>query len=249
MSIWGKPLLIGAKYGNVTGSSVSFYDGNGEQFQELTTTINLIQSGTGDPSLTNIRPISLWQESNLSISGAGGTNIITTSWSSSPGYIAEGLINLLTGVLTVTKLGRLFDGTESWSQLGTAGTTRFFRNIDTRSTATTSNRGSSHYPNASITTSSQSVGYYAYTSGSRSDTFIQFRPVLADIATNTAWANFLAAQYANGTPVTCYYSPASTLTYQLTAQQIYTLVGLNTVSDTCGNVSVKYPKNYIVFIS
>ena len=249
MSIWGEPLLIAAKYGTKSGSSVSFSDGNGGQFQELITTINLTQDGTGDPSLTNIRPISLWQESNLSISGTGGTNTITTSWSSSPGYIAEGSINLLTGVLTVTKLGRLFNGTESWSQTGTAGTTRFFRNIDSRSKATTSNRGSSHYPNATVTTSSQTVGYYAYTSGSRSDTYIQFRPVLADIATNTAWKNFLATQYSNGTPVTCYYSPATTLTYQLTAQQIYTLIGSNTVSDTCGDVSVKYPKNYINFIS
>ena len=52
-----------------------------------------------------------------------------------------------------------------------------------------------------------------------------------------AW---LAAQYANGTPVTITYPLATPLTVQLTAQQITTLLGQNNVWSDGGDVSLTY---------
>lgn len=185
--------------------------------------------------------------SSLSITGWIDEEI---DWFSQAGYVAAGNINLLTGVLTVTQVGLSFDGTESWSQTGTAGTTRFFRYIYSAATSDVTPRGCTHYENATITTSSQTIGYYAYTSGSRTDTFIQFRPDLSQIANSTAWKNFLATEAANGHAVQCYFTPKTPMTYQLTNYTpIDALFGKFSIYGGNNPVVINYNKQLINYLS
>lgn len=160
------------------------------------------QAGRGDPAPDNIQPIT----PGLTLSGVGD--------------IYGGALDTATGTLSVDKLGKVFDGTETWTTVG-SGSTRLFRFADARSpVASGGQRGASHYKNASITTSSSTVGYYAYTSGSRSDTYVQFRPNLSQIADGTAWKNWLANQYAAGTPLTCWWEVQNPEVYNLTGAQL-----------------------------
>ena len=59
-----------------------------------------------------------------------------------------------------------------------------------------------------------------------------------------AWKALLAEQYENGTPYQLVYSINPSVTYQLTAQQVKSLVGENNIfADSNGNVEVKYWKH------
>ena len=64
MSIIGNPVLCKA-IGNVSGSIASFPDGDGTPLRSLMVNIEPVQSGSGDPSPENVRPISGWTGANI----------------------------------------------------------------------------------------------------------------------------------------------------------------------------------------
>lgn len=60
----------------------------------------------------------------------------------------------------------------------------------------------------------------------------------------TYWKNFCTEQYNNGTPVTLAYELNTSITYQLTLQQLTTLRGINNIwSSANGEVEIKYWKH------
>lgn len=173
-----------------------------------------------------------------------GLTVYQYDWSSQAGEIAAGTLDILTGVLTVTQLFLRFNGTENWSVQAT-GANRFYRYI--KSGITTTNllaRACSHYPNASVTSGSTAQGYYAYTASGGVNSWIQFRPDVSVITDGTAWKNFLAAQAANGTPVTCYFTPRDTAipTYQLTPGRIAVTPGDNSIWTDAGPITLNLNK-------
>ena len=68
------------------------------------------QSGSGTPSPDNEKPINWFDESNITVNGT----TITTSFGK---YVFEGEVDIVTGVLTIAKIGYKYTGdvSESWS--------------------------------------------------------------------------------------------------------------------------------------
>lgn len=169
----------------------------------------------------------------------------TITFPDAAGTVYGGTLDVTTGVLTVNTVGVVFDGTEEWGTNG-SGTSKFFRYIYSGVAASDGSgaatpRACSHYPNASITSSTTSQGFMAYTSTSYpNDMWMQFRPDLNAIADATAWKSFLATQNANGTPVTAIAEIASPQTFALTPTQVTSLLGNNNIFADCGGSDVTY---------
>ncbi len=81
-------------------------------------TLNPIQSGTGDPTPTNIRPFSGRTAVQLTVQNAASnptkTNTFNIEFPTSAGTVYGGTVDLENGILTVNKRFYTFDGTEEW---------------------------------------------------------------------------------------------------------------------------------------
>jgi len=71
---------------------------------------------------------------------------------------------------------------------------------------------------------------------------------LTPSTTSAQWKAYLDEQVANGTPVQLYHYLATPQTYQLTPQQIQTLVGQNNVWSDAGEVEVTYKADVQLYI-
>lgn len=80
---------------------------------------------------------------------------------------------------------------------------------------------------------------------------LQFRPNLTDIPDLAAWKTYLAAQAEAGTPVTCYFRipPEARSSVSLTPLQLQALTGANSLWADCGNLTVRYPQNSMIYMS
>ena len=79
MSIWGKPVVLKA-VGEVSGGFVNIPDGDGSDFRKLSVIIPLTQSGSGTPSLDNIRPVSGWTGGRVTRAGKNLFDMASADW-------------------------------------------------------------------------------------------------------------------------------------------------------------------------
>lgn len=102
---------------SASGPLVSFESAFEKPFSSLLVNITPTQSGSGDPSPTNIRPISGWSGANIYVSPTTDVADATTysiSWSDSAGTVYGGTLDVLSGKLTVDRASiNLADAT--WS--------------------------------------------------------------------------------------------------------------------------------------
>ena len=182
----------------------------------------------------------------------------TATFSKAHSAVYGGDLNLLTGELTLTHYGCTYTGEESWSvQFSSTNESkgRVFRQGSTlahpdckgTSAGSSSTNGycfCSHYGSRSITSGTGSVGFTAY------NTIIQFRPPNVWTKTVTDWKNFVKAQYKAGTPLQVVYTLKTPITYQLTANQMRTLLDHNNIfSDSVINTTCEYEfTDYLHFI-
>jgi len=235
----------------VTGAAVSFADGaDGVPVIGLSVEIEPVQTGSGDPSPDNVRPFATW--SGLTIrrgDGEGEPTAIPVSWASEAGSIFGGTLDVTTGVLTVRIWGHVFDGTEEWSlQSGSGSGADFFRYKLPGGRRTTSSRprGCSHFANATVTSPNTTIGFYAYSADNNA--VFQIRPGVTGIATAADFQAWIANQYTAGTPLQCWAECTPASEYQLTPQEIRTLLGANAVSTDVGTLTLTYradTKKYI----
>lgn len=87
-----------------------------------------VQSGSGDPSPTNIRPITGWTGVNIYRSGEDTSDPLTipVSWQTETGEVYGGTLDALTGVLTV-EYGIYDIGSLAWEVANGSGGVKFFR--------------------------------------------------------------------------------------------------------------------------
>lgn len=87
-----------------TGNPAIFQTNVSKPLRELMIPFTPVQSGSGDPSPSNIRSITGWTGVNINISGADTSNPLTipVSWQTEAGTVYGGTLDALTGVLTVT---------------------------------------------------------------------------------------------------------------------------------------------------
>jgi len=249
MSIWGKPLLLRPD-GTASGPIATFH-GADAPLRGLTADLPLIQTGSGTPSTTNIRPIIPY--TGITVYN-GEDPIVTEDWSGTFGKIAEASYDAISGVFVLHRPFFELDGTEEWDYVGSLSTgNRYFRlYLDTlyHASSNNSNRICSHYPGAGVTSNTTNIGFAG--GASSTATYLAFRPDLSVIQTVDDWKAFLAAQKLAGTPVQCslkitdsYYPE---FTYQLTPHALSSLNGANSIRAHAGTVTVEYLKQSMLYI-
>ena len=89
----------------LTGAVVSFIGKASTEILGLTAAITPVQSGSGDPSPSNVRPITGYTGANIYVSPTQNQGDATTyafDWSGSAGTVYGGTLDAVTGKLTVT---------------------------------------------------------------------------------------------------------------------------------------------------
>lgn len=226
---FNKPTLI-----NSNNKNISYTAGDG-----------ILQTGL-DLSLYNdvkkVR-INLKRASN-NVSMSGSCNIVVwknktpevsitnIDWTNEVGTIYGGYVDLISGKLVQNYYCYQMTGTESFTNSGSDWVVSFIPTAGMQ--ANPSMKGfCSHYPYAPYTKDKIGVMYNEQT--------ITFDQRIGDA---TYWKNFCTEQYNNGTPVTLAYELNTSITYQLTSQQLTTLRGINNIwSSANGEVEIKYWKH------
>ena len=217
----------------LTGSTIYFTDGiNNSPVNKLIVNIEPVQEGSGTPTPNNVRNIIGWNAAIINYSGADtqNPNVLNVSWQNEAGIVYGGILDVTTGLLTVTKaLVELavedMNNTETypgWKNTGIesiigVGINQKFTSIlnigDTFSANTTSGTGTIFLPRS------------AYN------------------LTQEQWKE----QYPNLTIqiIAEYQNPE---TYQLTPHEIRTLLGTNNFWANTGDVTVNYKADTKLYI-
>ncbi len=221
-----------------SGSIVTVPDGaDGQNVRELIVNITPVQSGSGDPSPDNIRPISGWTGLTLSHSGADTSDPTTfsISWQTEAGTVYGGTLDIKTGLLTVTHTSLIDLGIFIWNKnangqyYSSIVNTQGESDINGRFILCSAFKGGNAYDK----TVNKSICYY----GSR----------LWVYDSDLAYSGSEFKADMTGVKVT--YKLATPITYQLMPTQINTLLGVNNIWADTGDIqSLKYPcdtKGYI----
>ena len=226
----------------ISANVVSFPDGaDGLPLENLFVQIKPVQAGTGDPSPTNIRPISGWTGCNISQSGEDPSNptVIAVSWQSDAGTVYGGFYNPITGILTVTWMGVLLSDL-TWTY--DADNTRFRANVAGILIGQTrripfycssflpidDGRGLGSVPNNAI-----------YGAGSSNAIYIK-----TDAYTDAE--SFVAAM--GNTQIIYPLRESAYITAQLEQHQMTTLYGINNFWADCGPVTVEFRADTKLYI-
>ena len=208
------------------GSVASFTDGVDAPLKSLEVNIDPVQSGSGDPSPTNIRPISGHTGMTVNANGTG----IPISWESEAGTVYGGTLDVLTGVLTVDKA--MITATEFYSYASgdpTYGRVVLPDALSTASVATDYVTSKFPVDRSAAENTTRRVGGYAYfyfpAGTTRED----------------------AESVVNGTQIA--YPVATPITYQLTPHEVKSLLGQNNIYADTGDTSVEYRADIKAYIN
>lgn len=232
----------------VSGDIVTFEDGaDGIPMESIIASIYPIQSGSGDPSPENIRPISGMTGLSVYVSPTSNVADATTyafDWSTQAGTVYGGTLDVVTGLLTVdTAIVTITGGTT----VSSPKTSRY--KIGDLNTVVPSGDTDKSICNVlKKHTGEQSIQADSFTivnSESGNGDYVNIRFSGADSATSgnerKNLTNQILEQLNNdGTPLQLVYELATPLTYQLTPQEVKTLLGLNNVWGTVAPITVKY---------
>ena len=205
------------------GAVATFADGTDLPLKNLMVNIEPVQSGTGDPSPSNIRPISGWD----AVEVHNGNTVVTTI--SLGRTVYGGTLNPLTGVLTVDRA--MVDlGTLDWRMSGSGNTAFHYANTSALGVATnistTLNYICSNYSIVAVSSGGTATGM-AFTSANQ----LRIRD-----ATYASASDFKTAMDG----VMLCYEVANPAEVQLTPHQIRSLYGNNTIFADTGNVALEY---------
>lgn len=221
----------------VSGSLITVTDALAGPVINVTVAITPAQSGSGDPSPTNVRPISGFNVANIVVSPtttAGDGTTYTVSFGAA-GTVYGGTLDVTTGVLTIDHQMFLFDGsdTSNW----TVNNNNYFqRRRPTGFSETTAAMWAlKFYSNALKTTarsgSAGNIQFNSFYAGStylavRIDSFNHDLTTFQSFLTNTGLQILV---------------PITEQTVQLTPTEVQLLLGTNNVwSDTNGDVTLTY---------
>lgn len=229
----------GYKISEVSGlpsSIASFSDGSNLPMPKLKCSIEAVQSGSGDPSPTNIRPISGWDEANITVADDDTdptvSNVYTIDLN---GTRYGGTLDVVSGVLTVTyaKIGLADISKSKYGsyQYGIRTITTFFDSIPNSSLLT----GMSNTFALSDSGESYNVDKCSivFANGNSKTSFListQASGLSADASVTEidAWLRSIDAYIV--------YELATPLTIQLTPTAVKSLLGTNNLFADCGDV-------------
>lgn len=223
---------------------------------ELVCRIN-ISSGTTVNNVTYYPYIYAESETSTEYEPYTGTEIPIT-WESIAGTVYGGTLDVVSGVLTVKGVCHTLTGQESFS-LAT-NSRRFQKAFSTIgwerantlvSAQNQSNSRCSHAIYLTGATGTATPADYRISADPSLDyaNAVVFYDTQSEFADAAAFNAYLAAQYANGTPVQLYYELATPLEpIQLTPTEVRTILGGNTIFTDAGDVSVEYRADLKMYI-
>ena len=166
---------------------------------------------------------------------------VSVDWSTEAGTVYGGTIDVATGLLTVGWKTHIFNGSERWD---------FWNNVFVNYDLTDIVNPTSVSQDTVIIADRFKPNGVTYRAGCGDGNIIKVVSASAQIAcyssTYTDIDAFKASLVSN--PMTVCYKLATPQTYQLTGQQLKTLLGTNNVWADTGNVSVTYPADTKMFI-
>ena len=202
------------------------------------------QSGSGDPSPDNIRPITGWTGLNIYRSGEDTSDPLTipVSWQTEAGEVYCGTLDALTGVMTVTHKMQTITGNEG-----------FVFNVYKASVYVDAHIFSDSVPGATLAGYCSMVKtgengaianalYKAYNNRGLQFANCDTYWGLAEVSSNAMNAQ-LREWYEAGTPLQVVYELATPQTVQLDPVTLSTLIGENVLwTDTNGDNTIVYLK-------
>ena len=238
-----------------SGAVASFPDGaDGLPVKDLTVSIEPAQSGSGDPSPTNVRPISGWTGVTVSHSGADTSDpeTLSISWQTEAGTVYGGSLDVTTGLLTVDREfvtvsypGTLTAGSRAYCKykLGKIGyasqAPKAYSSVLKKYSGTASGMPEGAFAVVNSTAYNGSFLYLCFPGCSSSYTS-------ATLSNNKAYLETLVS---NGITPQFVFGLSSPLTYQLTPQEVATLLGENNIWADTGDVSVEYRADPTLYIN
>lgn len=237
-ALYDAAVAWGATEQTLTGSVVSFVGKATTKITGLTSAIVPVQSGSGTPSPSNPRPITGFAGATIRVSPTEDPDDATTyaaDWTDEAGTVYGGTVDLSTGVLTVTwaasDMGAL-DWEKTAGASSASGKIFITRSVLLKARA----RYTAHNVLCSIyATASSDVWFNAnYPDLTIGVSANAGRIIVRNDTYDDDVPSFKAAM--NGVYVV--YELATPVTYQLTPQEISTLVGQNYVWSDTGDVTV-----------
>ena len=232
-------------YGEASGNIAEFDDGSNKPMSKCIADINAVQSGSGDPSPTNIRPISGFNGGNVNVSPTTNAQDGTTysvSWQSQAGTVYGGNIDLVSGVLTVTMAMMKLSEINSFSSdtVNTYGYIRYNCTVEAKASNYNIICDKIKVIDERPSTNASSELISGYGSNNRLYFTIDSNRLTGDLSTSSARNTALKSLLTND-DITVVYELETPLTYQLTPIQVNSLLGINNVwNDTNGETEVKY---------
>ncbi|MBO7095850.1 MAG: hypothetical protein J6V94_02705 [Lachnospiraceae bacterium] len=213
-----------------TGNPVSIITNKAQNAINTILSYSPKQSGSGDPSPINIRPIEGWTEANLGVNSETPTTTISLG-----GTYYGFSIDVERGVLTVAHVIYAFTGEEDIAYSVYLEHGRFFANV------LTGQKSGTNVPLACSHYKPSTAPVYANNADNNicaNNAFLYWRD--DSITSGDDMQTYLATQYANGTPVTVVYALATPLELPLTPQTVALLAGANTIWTDGDSLSVTY---------
>lgn len=228
-----------------TGNPIVITDAANANAEELLMTIEPIQSGSGDPSPTNVRPISGISTASVQTTNGEDTNTASTTLGRT---VYGGSVDFKTGEVTVTHGYVEYDGSndEDWGSIATqAGSTYRMKitppsdlKLPAENTIPVNAISNQYMADTANNVYTQHMGFAVQFNG----TYL----AIYDPNYNTpdmvnAWKSHLS-----NTPLTICYELATPTTLTLTPAELELLKGNNTITANGAEISLSYyPDNAI----
>lgn len=218
----------------VSGATVHVVDALAKPAHTLVVSMAPIQSGTGDPSPENVRPITGRTGANVYVSPTQDVADATTypvNWQTEAGTVYGGTVDVVTGVLTVDRAS-VDLGTLSWTKNALPNDNFRFQSVR-------------EDMKAGVATVKANMLCSAYKTVTANDTYLGRTGVsnngpnkqicICDMSYSDA-ASFKTAMSG----VQLVYELSTPVTYQLTPQEVQMLLGEDYVWSDSGDVSLSY---------
>ena len=209
----------------VTDKAVISFDSDSVKSIPLVVNIKPKQSGSGEPSPTNKRPISGWDVINIYVSPTTSAEDGSTNTINLPQTVYGGVLDVVSGKLTVTHKYWMENGSGDW-QYASSGGTRFYIGGVSTDAKNVSTNGWSNY--GKLTDSFINNGIVVGSNGRIN--------LCGSVASAFADVNALKTALAS-TPLQVVYELATPTEIQLTPTEVKTLIGQNNIWSDAGTVN------------
>ena len=225
--------LKGSTLKTVSGDPATFDDAVPYiALKQLKVNIDPVQSGSGDPSPTNVRPISGWTEVNVRVYNESEDNSYNIPLGQT---VYGGVLDVVSGILRVDKA--MVDlGSLAWTRNKLSDVDWYYFRCEPSGMVNTTTIGN----NSAICSTYKSNGV-SYVANMGDDSFTQYGITL--FFRDDAYSD-LATFRTSVTGQQLVYELATPITYQLTPTEVRTLLGDNNIWSDTGSVEVTYRAKY-----